>query len=187
MAAQPLPGLHSHAGFRKGYPPSLTCLLYCWHVVSPLLLLLLCHSIFLSFSSENSCFPPGIFNFEIATNQPPPPPPRAPAHHSPILTCQKTRKPFRTFLFPSSFQLLYTSSLHNTSLLFTSSPFLFSWFSPPPLITPSSKENLRSYPCVATQPVPTWLHTVHSPCLGCTAMQASGRAKHNGSYLQSLI
>jgi hypothetical protein len=33
-------------------------------------------------------------------------------------------------------------------------------------------ENLRSYPWFATQPVPTWLR---NPCLGCPAMQASGR------------
>ncbi len=36
MAAQPLPGLRSHAGFRKGYPPSLTCFLWCVYFNPPL-------------------------------------------------------------------------------------------------------------------------------------------------------
>jgi hypothetical protein len=53
MAAQPLPGLPSHAGFRKGYPPSLTCLF-------PVESLSLFLSPFVTFSYyrvvENSCF-----------------------------------------------------------------------------------------------------------------------------------
>ena len=55
MAAQPLPGMYSHAGFRKGYPPSLTCFLWyrCWF---PFLLIHLLSLLYCLSPLENSFY-----------------------------------------------------------------------------------------------------------------------------------
>jgi hypothetical protein len=75
-------------------------------------------------------------NFEIATNHPPTITKGSCPSHSPPYLLKGTYT-ISHLQFPSSFHLLYTPSLHNISLLVTLSSFLFSWFSPPLLITPS--------------------------------------------------
>jgi hypothetical protein len=149
----------------RGTPPPLP-VFFIVDLLSPFL----SPSVILSYYSvvENSCFFTGIFNFEIATNHPPTTTKGSCPSHSPPYLLKGTYT-ISHLHFPSSFQLLYTPSLHSISLLIT-------LFIPILLVFPSASDYTK------LQGKPTFLSmSCHPTGPNMAAQPLPGLPSHAGS------